>query len=54
MKTILLVIAISSTLFFAAKEYKYKCVRSSQIYTFSRQGTYRCPQHPEHNLILTN
>jgi hypothetical protein len=33
------------------KEYKYKCVRSGKIHTYSRPGNYKCPEHPEHNLV---
>jgi|LakMenE18May11ns_1017448.scaffolds.fasta_scaffold9785344_1 hypothetical protein len=35
------------------KEYKYKCIRSGQIHTYTRPGNYKCPEHPNHNLIPT-
>ena len=36
------------------KEYKYKCIRSGQIHTYTRPGNYKCPEHPNHNLIPAN
>jgi hypothetical protein len=35
------------------KEYKYKCIRSGQIHTYTRPGNYKCPEHPNHNHIPT-
>lgn len=35
----------------AVKEYKYKCVRTGKIHTYERPGNYKCPEHPEHNLV---
>ncbi len=36
-----------------AAEYKYKCVRSGKIHTYSKKGNYKCPEHSDHNLVPT-
>lgn len=35
---------------YSAKEYKYKCPKDGQIFTYDKPGNYKCPTHKDKSL----
>lgn len=52
--TLVLLACVTTAFAVTVREYKYRCVRSGKIHTYERPGNYKCPEHPNHNLIPVN